>query len=156
MAERIFRGFLFLGRWIFWWICRQIFSPHFSPHSCGQKCPEKSSRKIPGKILQILHNQNPRHISAEGPPQKFSQSADDSSRPLRNSRKLSSQHQQRAKLKTTEGTLKKKPSPGNCSGIWVGVKKFDPNVAVPLLGFPNESPEVRPLNHFCKDYDIHT
>ena len=48
-AAGIFRGF-----------CRRIFSPHF----CGKKCPEKSSRKIPGKILQILYNKNPRHISA--------------------------------------------------------------------------------------------
>ena len=47
--------------------CRRIFSPH----SCGIKCPEKSSRKIPGKILQILYNKNPRHISAEGPGQNF-------------------------------------------------------------------------------------
>ena len=26
---------------------------------CGGKCPEKSSRKIPMKMLQILHNKNP-------------------------------------------------------------------------------------------------
>ena len=39
------------------------------PQFCGKKCPEKSSRKIPGKILQNLHNKNPRHISAEGPGQ---------------------------------------------------------------------------------------
>ena len=25
----------------------------------GKKCPEKASRKIPGKILQILYNKNP-------------------------------------------------------------------------------------------------
>ena len=36
----------------------------------GKKCPKKSSRKIPGKILQNLHNKNPRHISAEGPGQQ--------------------------------------------------------------------------------------
>ena len=59
MAEWIFRGFLCLGR--------RIFSPRF----CGKKCSEKSSRKIPGKILQNLHNKNPRHISAEGPGQEF-------------------------------------------------------------------------------------
>ena len=43
----------------------------FFSHFCGKKCPEKSSRKIPGKILQNLYNKNPRHISAEGPGQKF-------------------------------------------------------------------------------------
>ena len=61
----------FLADFYFWaagflrGFCRRIFSPHF----CGKKCPEKSSRKIPGKILQNLHNKNPRHISAEGPGQ---------------------------------------------------------------------------------------
>ena len=66
LAERIFRGFLCLGRRV----SSRIFSPDFfSHHFCGEKCPEKSSRKIPGKSLQNLYNKNPRHISAEGPGQ---------------------------------------------------------------------------------------
>ena len=32
---------------------------------------KKTSQKIPGKILQILYNKNPRHISAEGQGQRF-------------------------------------------------------------------------------------
>ena len=39
----------------------------FFPHFFGEKVP----RKIPGKILQILYNKIPRHISAEGPGQYF-------------------------------------------------------------------------------------
>ena len=58
------------------------FSPRFfffSSFFVWEKCPEKSSRKIPGKILQILHNKNPRHISVEGPGQDifFSRKAPD-------------------------------------------------------------------------------
>ena len=65
LAEEMFCGFLFLGRRIF----SRILSPDFFASFCEKKCPEKSSRKIPGKILQILCNKNPRHISAEGPGQ---------------------------------------------------------------------------------------
>ena len=54
LAERIFRGFLFLGCWIF----SRIFSPDFFSSFVG-KCPEKSSTKIPAKILQNLYNKNP-------------------------------------------------------------------------------------------------
>ena len=65
MAERIFRGFLFLGRRIF----PRIFSPDFFFSFLWEKVPRKSSRKI----LQKLYAKNPRHISAEGPGQeKFS------------------------------------------------------------------------------------
>ena len=53
--ERIFRGFLFLGRRIF----SRIFSPDFFSSFLWEKVPEKSSRKIPGKILQNLYNKNP-------------------------------------------------------------------------------------------------
>ena len=64
----IFRPpFYFRAAGFFRRFCRRIYSPHF----CGKKCPKRSSRKIPGKILQNLHNQNPRHISAEGPGQNF-------------------------------------------------------------------------------------
>ena len=62
-----FADFYFWAAGFFRGFCRRIFSPHF----CGKKCPEKSSRKIPGKILQNLYSKNPRHISAEGPGQKF-------------------------------------------------------------------------------------
>ena len=54
---------------IFFLSCRifsQILSPDFS-QLCGRKWPEESSKKIPGKIFQILYNKIPRHISAEGP-----------------------------------------------------------------------------------------
>ena len=57
-----FSRILFLGHRIF----SRILSPDFFSSFCGEKCPEKSSRKIPGKILQNLYNENPRHISAEG------------------------------------------------------------------------------------------
>ena len=50
-----FADFYFWAAGFFRGFCRRIFSPHF----CGKKCPEKSSRKIPGKILQILYNKNP-------------------------------------------------------------------------------------------------
>ena len=56
------RNFIFGPPDFFRGFSRRIFSPHF----CGKKWPEKSSRKIPGKILQNLHNKNPRHISAKG------------------------------------------------------------------------------------------
>ena len=43
-----FRGFLLLGRRIFFCgFCRRFFLIF-----CGERCPEKSSRKVPGKILQ--------------------------------------------------------------------------------------------------------
>ena len=74
LAERIFCGFLFLGRRIF----SRIFSPDFFSSFCWKKCPEKSSRKIPGKILQNLYNKNPRHISAEGPAQTIRYRSDSS------------------------------------------------------------------------------
>ena len=54
-AIGLFRGF-----------CRRIFLL-----IVVGKVPRKSSRKIPGKILQILQYKNPRHISAEGPGQKI-------------------------------------------------------------------------------------
>ena len=57
LAERIFRGFLFLSRSIF----SRIFSPD-SSHFCGEKSAQKN--QIPGKILHNLYNKNPRHISA--------------------------------------------------------------------------------------------
>ena len=63
LAERIFRGFLFL-------CCRissRILSQDFSPQLCAKKCTEKSSRKIPGKILQNLYSKTPRQPPAEGP-----------------------------------------------------------------------------------------
>ena len=50
-----FADFYFWAAGFFRGFPRRIFSPHF----CGKKCPEKSSRKIPGKILQILYNKNP-------------------------------------------------------------------------------------------------
>ena len=54
-----FRGFLFLARRIF----SRILSPDFFSFFYGKKCPEKSSRKIPGKILQNLHNKkSPTHF----------------------------------------------------------------------------------------------
>ena len=61
----------FFADFYFWpaGFCRGFSHRIFSPHFCGTKWPEKSSRKIPGKILQKLHNRNPRHISAEGPGQ---------------------------------------------------------------------------------------
>ena len=69
LAERIFRGFLFSGRRI---LLRILSPDFFSSFLWGKKkCPKKSSRKIPGKILQILHNKNPRHIPAEGPGQQI-------------------------------------------------------------------------------------
>ena len=40
-----------------------------SPHFCGEKVPRKIFQENPGqnaKILQNLHNKNPRRISAEG------------------------------------------------------------------------------------------
>ena len=82
LAERIFRGFLFLAAGFF----SRIFSPgffllifvgkkcpeksstkipaisskfYFSPHFCGEKVPRKILQKIPGKILQILYHKNP-------------------------------------------------------------------------------------------------
>ena len=42
---------------------RRIFSPLFF---VGKECPEKSSRRIPGKILQNLHNKIPRHSFCKG------------------------------------------------------------------------------------------
>ena len=45
--------------------CRRIFSLHF----CGEKVPRKILQEIPGKILQILYDKNPRQLSAEGPGQ---------------------------------------------------------------------------------------
>ena len=51
----------------------RISSPDFFASSLWEKCPEKSSRKISSKILPNLHNKNPRHISAEGPGQQFTQ-----------------------------------------------------------------------------------
>ena len=55
------------------WI--QISSPWTSgsafAQSFLQESAQKSSRKTPSRILQRLYNKNPRHISAEGPGQKF-------------------------------------------------------------------------------------
>ena len=50
-----FADFYFRAAGFFRGFSRRIFSPNF----CGKKCPEESSRKIPGKILQNLHNKNP-------------------------------------------------------------------------------------------------
>ena len=50
---------------IFSRICRLIFLLIF----VGKKCPERSFKKIPSKILQHLHNKNPRRIFVEGPGQ---------------------------------------------------------------------------------------
>ena len=59
LAERIFRGSLFLGRRIF----PRIFSPDFFSSFLWEKCPEKFTRKIPRKILQNLYNKNPpKHV----------------------------------------------------------------------------------------------
>ena len=69
LAERIFRGFLFLGRRIF--SCGFWVAGFFLLIFVGKKCPQKSSRKIPGKILENLYSKNPRHISAEGPGQEL-------------------------------------------------------------------------------------
>ena len=67
-----FADFYFWAAGFFRGFSRRIFSPHF----CGKKCPEKSSRKIPGKILQILYNKNPPthfcRISADWPGQQLS------------------------------------------------------------------------------------
>ena len=60
-----FADFYFWVAGFFCGFSRRIFPLIF----VGKKCPEKSSRKIPGKILQNLHNKNPRHISADGPGQ---------------------------------------------------------------------------------------
>ena len=46
--------------------CADFVAGFYFSHFCGKKCPEESSRKILGKILQNVHNKNPRHISAEG------------------------------------------------------------------------------------------
>ena len=61
MAERIFRGFLFLVRRIF----SRILSPDFSSSFLWEKVSRKILQEIPGEILRNLHNKNPRHISAE-------------------------------------------------------------------------------------------
>ena len=50
-AERIFRGFLFLSRW--------IFSPDFFSSFLWEKVPRKILQENPGKILQNLYNNNP-------------------------------------------------------------------------------------------------
>ena len=63
LAERIFRGFLFLGRRIF----SRIFSPDFFSSFLWEKCPEKSSRKIPGKILQKFIQQKSPTRFCRGP-----------------------------------------------------------------------------------------
>ena len=68
LAERIFRGFLFLGRRIF----PRIFSPDLFSSFLWEKVPREILQEIPGKILPKLYNKNPRDISAEGPGQQLS------------------------------------------------------------------------------------
>ena len=63
-----FADFYFWAAGFFRGFSRRIFS-----HFCGKKCPEKSSRKIPGKILQNLHNKTPTHFCRGARPiMKFS------------------------------------------------------------------------------------
>ena len=59
LAERIFRGFLFLGRQMF----LRILSPDFL--ILWEKVPRKILHENP------KNNKNPRHISAEGPGHRF-------------------------------------------------------------------------------------
>ena len=70
-----FRGFLLLGRRIFWAFGPPDFFGDFlafsSPHFCGGKVPREFFQELPSKILHSLYNKNPRQVSAEGPGQKI-------------------------------------------------------------------------------------
>ena len=68
-----FRGFLFLGRRIFF--CSRILSPNFFSSFLWEKVPRKILQENPrqngAKTIQNLYNKNPRHMSAEGPGQQI-------------------------------------------------------------------------------------
>ena len=65
VAERTFRGFLFLSRRIL----SRILSPDFFSSFSWEKVPRKILQEIPDKILQMVYNKNPQQFSAEGPGQ---------------------------------------------------------------------------------------
>ena len=53
---------------------QRSLSPDLFSSFLWEKVPRQFCRKIPGKLLQNLHNKNPRRISAEGPGRLFPKS----------------------------------------------------------------------------------